>query len=64
VSKPATYSILSDNFVLGSKGDTVSDDELGGCDVDALITGGHLAPAKSAQQSPTAVEATNTNKEQ
>lgn len=39
----ATYKVLSDNFAGKEAGDTVSDSELDGLNVDALIEGGHLA---------------------
>lgn len=37
-----TYRIISDNLTLGNSGTTVSDDDLAGLNVAALITGGHL----------------------
>lgn len=41
----ATYKVLSDNFSGKSAGETVTDEELEGCSVEALIAGGHIAPA-------------------
>lgn len=39
----ASYKVLSD-LVTGKKpGDTITDDELLGCNVEALIAGGHIA---------------------
>jgi len=40
----ATYKISSDKTSLGSKGATVSADDLAGLNVDALVAGGHLEP--------------------
>lgn len=37
------YKILSDNFVLGSQGDTVDSEVLEGCSIAALIEAGHIA---------------------
>jgi len=38
----ASYKVLSD-LVAGKKpGDTITDDELLGCNVEALIEGGHI----------------------
>lgn len=62
-----TYTVLSDNCVLGPKGDTVS--ELGGCNVDALVAAGHLGTSKGAkpdQSDPdpsTAASATDTKEQ-
>jgi len=39
-----TYKIVGTCTVAGVEpGGTVSDDDLEGCDIDALISGGHLA---------------------
>jgi hypothetical protein len=40
-----TYKILSDNTTLGKQGATVSDSDLVGLNVDALLSGGHIEPA-------------------
>lgn len=40
----ATYKISSDNTELGAKGTTVSESDLVGLNVDALVAGGHLEP--------------------
>ena len=37
------FKILSDNFSLGSQGDTVDSDALDGCNIAALIEAGHIA---------------------
>jgi len=37
-----TYRIISSNTTLGESGTTVSDDDLAGLNVAALISGGHL----------------------
>ena len=39
-----TYKISSDNTELGAKGTTVSESDLIGLNVDALVAGGHLEP--------------------
>lgn len=39
-----TYKISSDNTELGVKGTTVSESDLVGLNVDALVAGGHLEP--------------------
>jgi len=39
-----SYIITSDNFVAGERGDTVTDEELSGCNIPALIAAGHLEP--------------------
>lgn len=51
----ANYKVLSDNFALGEKGATVSDSALEGCNIDALLDGGHLIEigAKSKQEKDT-----------
>lgn len=46
----ATYKVLSDNFAGKTCGETVTDEELEGCSVEALIAGGHLAPAKQIKK--------------
>ena len=38
----ASYKVLSDNFALGQQGDTVDSDVLDGCNITALIDGGHI----------------------
>ena len=38
-----TYRVLSENCTLGKQGDTVTDDQLDGVNVAALVDGGHLA---------------------
>lgn len=50
-----SYKILSDNFALGSKGDSVDSSLLEGCNVEALIEAGHLAEvsARSSKQAST-----------
>ena len=40
----ATYKISSDDTTPGSKGATVSDNDLEGLNVAALVAGGHLEP--------------------
>ena len=38
-----TYKVLSNRFALGKQGDTVDSALLDGCNIQALIDGGHLA---------------------
>ena len=38
----ATYKIISDNVAGKQAGDTITDEELNGCSVDALIVSGHI----------------------
>lgn len=40
----ATYKILSDNFTLGNKGDSIDEKALDGANIAALIDGGHIEP--------------------
>ena len=40
------YKVSGPRSVAGKKpGETVSTDELAGCNIDALVTAGHLTPA-------------------
>lgn len=39
----ATYKVLSDNFAGKNAGDTVTDEDLEGANIEALIEGGHLS---------------------
>lgn len=39
----ANYKVISDLVTGKNPGDTITDDELLGCNVEALIEGGHLA---------------------
>ena len=41
----AKYQIACDNTVLGRFGEVVSDEQLAGCNVAALLAGGALVPA-------------------
>ena len=43
----ASYKVLSDRFALGEKGKTVDSDALVGCNIEALVEGGHLAEVNS-----------------
>jgi hypothetical protein len=40
-----TYKILSDNTTLGKPGSTVSETDLAGLNIAALVAGGHIEPA-------------------
>ena len=39
----ATYKVLSDRFAFGKQGETVDSADLSGCNIEALVEGGHLA---------------------
>jgi len=43
-----TYTVNSDTFVPASLGSTVTDSDLEGCNIDALIEAGHLVPNESS----------------
>lgn len=44
----ASYMVVGDREVAGKKpGEVVSDDELAGSNIPALLEGGHLAPTKA-----------------
>ena len=45
-----SFKVLTDNFVIASKGATVTADELVGCDIPALVSGGHLSPSKASRK--------------
>lgn len=40
----ATYKVTSDNISGKKRGETVTDEFFIGCNVDALIAGGHIEP--------------------
>jgi len=42
----ASYKVISDLVAGKQPGDTITDEELLGCNVEALIEGGHVAEAK------------------
>jgi hypothetical protein len=46
----ATYKVISDNFAKGAKGSTVSDADLEGFNISALIEGGHIAEVKGKSE--------------
>lgn len=50
-----SYTINSDNFTLGNKGSIIADKDLliAGCNIEALVAGGHLVSTKST---PSAIE--------
>lgn len=47
----ASYQVASDNFVVAGQGATVTDEELEGCNVPALVEAGVLVPASSKSTS-------------
>lgn len=49
-----TYKVTSDNTTLGKMGDVINNDDLAGLNVEALISGGHIAEAKMTKiETPT-----------
>jgi hypothetical protein len=46
----ASYKVLSDNFALGSKGDTLDESALEGCNISALVEGEHIAEIVSRKK--------------
>lgn len=50
-----SYIVNSDRFVLKKKGEAITEKELleAGCNIDALVAGGHLVSAKTAVAAPT-----------
>jgi len=49
------YIVNSDRFALKAKGESVSDKELleAGCNIPALVAGGHLVSAQTPKVTPT-----------
>jgi hypothetical protein len=49
------YTVNSDNFALKKKGEAITEKELleAGCNVAALVAGGHLVSAQTAKAVPT-----------
>ena len=49
------YTVNSDRFALKAKGQSVTDKELleAGCDIKALVAGGHLVSASTPKAVPT-----------
>lgn len=39
----ASYKVVSDNFALGKQGEVLDSAALDGCNIEALVEGGHLA---------------------
>jgi hypothetical protein len=50
-----SYTVNSDRFALKAKGESVTDKELleAGCNVQALVAGGHLVSAQTTKAVPT-----------
>lgn len=44
------YKVASELFTLGAVGSTISDEELEGYNVDALVEGGHLKPVSKKSE--------------
>lgn len=49
----SSYVVTSGRLVGHPEGSTVTDDEIGGCDVAALVSAGHLTPQPPAKKSVT-----------
>lgn len=51
----AQYKVLSERFTGGKVGSLVDTDNLEGCNIEALVTGGHLveAPSKTTKTEST-----------
>lgn len=45
----ASYKVVADNIVGKSPGDTITDEELDGCNIEALIEGGHITADPSTK---------------
>ena len=46
----STYKVLTDMVANKSIGDLISDEELEGCSIEALISSGHIAPTHQPKQ--------------
>jgi hypothetical protein len=46
----ATYKVTSELVAGKSLGDTITDDELQGLSIEALINGGHIEPTKQTKK--------------
>jgi len=46
----ASYKVLGNNFALGEQGDTVDSALLDGCNIPALVEGGHIAEIGSRKK--------------
>ena len=49
----ATYKVLSENFAAGKQGDVLDSAVLDGCNIEALVEGGHIAEVNSKSKSVT-----------
>jgi hypothetical protein len=45
----ASYKVIAENISGKNPGDTITDEELDGCSVEALISGGHIEIAKTTK---------------
>ena len=46
----ATYKVTSELVAGKSLGDTITDEELQGSSIEALISGGHIEPTKTTKK--------------
>lgn len=51
-----TYKVLSDNFAAGKQGEVLDSALLDGCNIQALIDGGHLAEVNAKISKPVTSE--------
>lgn len=49
----ASYKVLSDNFAAGKQNEVLDSSALDGCNIAALIEGGHLAEVNTKSKSVT-----------
>lgn len=48
-----TFTVTSDRLAGAKRGDTVTEEQLEGCNVDALVAGGHLVEGKPDKEKGT-----------
>jgi hypothetical protein len=56
------YQIASNNTTLGKFGKIVDEDDLGGCNIEALVAAGHLVPEPEVELPPIGKKATDNEK--
>lgn len=49
----ASYKVLSENFSLAKQGEVLDSSALDGCNIGALVEGGHLAEVNAKSKSVT-----------
>jgi len=59
------FRIIGNHNVAGkAPGDVLSDEELAGCNLAALVEGGHLEPIKKAVKTATSTQADEADQEE